>query len=206
MRLPEAALARIVPGHIRAAQRDDHRRAVQVEQREHRGGRQREDEVHDVVRVPREQVPHRRRGRRHVADRAADPALVRREPVARHPVHGEYPLLGRRAVPAQPRVRRSVIAAAHDVHRHATPGQSLGQRPRGQPGPAPERRIFIVEQQHAHGRHRSREEWTSADRGSVSDSGTERARGTPVSGACRSASAGAVGWLQTGGNAGLGGG
>ena len=145
-----AAVASVEAGDVRAAQRDDHRCAVEVEQRQHRRGRQREDEVDDVVLLPVEQAAHGRRRRRQVAHGPTDPRLVRRAAVARHAMHGEESLLLRAAVPAELGVGRGPLAAGDDVHHHPARGQPLRQRRGSQARAAAERRVLVVEQQHAH--------------------------------------------------------
>ncbi len=84
---------RIVARNIRPAQRHHHRGAPQVEERQQRAGRQREEDVERVVAVGAHQPANQRQGRDQIAGRVGHTRLVDPGAPASDSIHREQLLL-----------------------------------------------------------------------------------------------------------------
>ncbi len=146
----EPRLAGVVAGDVGAAQGDDDRRVAQRHERQHRPGREREEQMHDVVVVLAHPGAHQGERGAEVAQRAAHSRLVHAGAPALHPVHREQAFLRGVPVPVHFRPLILLLAGGDDVHRHPARGEPPAKRLRGHAGAPAERRKFVVQQEDAH--------------------------------------------------------
>ena len=151
MRSLEPALVRVVSRHVGAAERDHDRGLAQVEEREHRGGREGEEEVDDVVRPLAQAAPDQRNGSAKIAHRRSHPRLVHADALDPDAMDREQPLALGGAVPEQLAVLTGLFTGGDHLHHHPPARQPARQRFGRDPRTAAERRVLVIEEEDAHG-------------------------------------------------------
>ena len=154
----------------------------QAQQRQHRAGRQREEQVDDVVPLVAHPRPHQRKRMAEIAERAGHAGLVHAGAAAPDAVDREQPLC---SVPVPEHLGTALVALARgdDVHRDAARRQATGDRLGGDARAASQRGELVVQQQDAHRpRDNSFECVVVSSFLSDADLAGEGARGKPVGG------------------------
>ena len=146
----QVPVVRVVAGHVRAPEGDDHRRLAEVEEGNQGAGGKREIEVNGVVLRGPQQAPDHRQSGTEVAAGVAHAGLVNGGPAATYAVHVEQSLFGGIAVPQQLRLALRPVAGGDDVHGDTARRQRAGERLGGHAGAAAVRWVLVVQQEHAH--------------------------------------------------------